>query len=304
MQDISHILMIRPASFEFNPETAINNAFQVDSGDTKETSENAMKEFDDFVETLIKNDIDVLIYQDKKDPHTPDSVFPNNWISFHENGTCCIYPMFAENRRNERNQEVIDLIKQKFEIFQTLDFTYFEENFLFNEGTGSMVLDRENKVAYACLSPRTSLKPLYAFCDAMNYTAVHFNAFGINNLPIYHTNVMMNIADQYVIICLDAISNPEEKKFISKAIHLTDKKILEISIKQMNSFAGNMLQVVNKRNEKILVMSKQAYESLTTQQIQELEKYNSILYSDLKTIETNGGGSARCMMAEIFLPLK
>jgi hypothetical protein len=296
--------MIRPAAFGFNPETAVNNVFQVNSGNTEDISKEAIKEFDGFVDILTKNEIDVVVYQDTIQPHTPDAVFPNNWVSFHEDGTCCIYPMFAENRRNERSKQVLELVKQKFQLTKIIDFTYLEDEMLFIEGTGSMVLDRENKIMYACISPRTSLKALYTFCDTMNYTAVHFNAFGINGIPVYHTNVMMSVAGDYVIACIDAINNPEEKKFITKAIHLTDKKLIEISVEQMNCFAGNMLQVINNKNEKILIMSKQAYESLTQQQIRELETFNSIVYANLKTIETNGGGSARCMMAEIFLPLK
>ena len=294
--------MIRPANFGYNAETAVNNSFQVNTGNLSETASNAILEFDAFVQKLRENGVDVLVYQDTKDPHTPDSIFPNNWISFHEEGVVCQFPMFAENRRKERNNAVIQLVKEKFTIKEQLDFTYFEAENLFNEGTGSMVLDRDHKIAYACLSPRTAIKPLQAFCKEMQYKAVCFNAFGENGDPVYHTNVMMCVADKYVVICLDAITNPQEKLMLSETIIATGKKIIPISITQMNSFAGNMLQVVNNKGQKILVMSHHAYESLYDEQANELQAFNTLLYASLNTIETNGGGSARCMMAEVFLP--
>jgi len=302
MQNTSHILMIRPVSFGYNAETAVNNSFQVNTGNIPETAAKAILEFDAFVQQLRDNGVDVLVYQDTIDPHTPDSIFPNNWISFHEEGIICQFPMFAENRRKERNNAVIQLVKEKFAIKELLDFTYFEADNLYNEGTGSMVLDRDHKIVYACLSPRTDVKPLQAFCKELQYRAVCFNAFGENGNPIYHTNVMMCVADQYVVICLDAITNPQEKLMVSESITGKGKKIMPISISQMNRFAGNMLQVVNNKGQKILVMSQQAYESLYDEQADELESFNPILYASLNTIETNGGGSARCMMAEVFLP--
>jgi hypothetical protein len=302
MQNTSHILMIRPVSFGYNAETAVNNSFQVNTGNFQETASKAILEFDAFVQKLRDNGVDVLVYQDIIDPHTPDSIFPNNWISFHEEGIICQYPMFAENRRKERNNAVIQLVKENFKVKEQVDFTYFEAENLYNEGTGSMVLDRDHKIAYACLSPRTDVKPLQAFCKEMQYKAVCFNAFGENGNPIYHTNVMMCVADRYVVICLDAITNPQEKLMVSESITGTGKKIIPISIAQMNNFAGNMLQVVNNKGQKILVMSHQAYESLYDEQADELESFNPILYASLNTIETNGGGSARCMMAEVFLP--
>jgi len=302
MQNTSHILMIRPVSFGYNAETAVNNSFQVNTGNLPETAAKAILEFDAFVQKLTDNGVDVLVYQDTKVPHTPDSIFPNNWISFHEDGIICQFPMFAENRRKERNSAVIQLVKEKFKVKEQLDFTYFEAENLYNEGTGSMVLDRDNKIAYACLSPRTAIKPLQAFCKEMQYKAVCFNAFGENGNPIYHTNVMMCVADRYVGICLDAITNPQEKLMVAECITGTGKKIIPISISQMNCFAGNMLQIANNKGGKILVMSHQAYESLYDEQADELESFNPILYASLNTIETNGGGSARCMMAEVFLP--
>ena len=304
MQNTSHILMIRPVSFGYNAETAVNNSFQVNSGNLSETASNAILEFDAFVQKLKENGVDVLVYQDTKDPHTPDSIFPNNWISFHEEGVICQFPMFAENRRKERNNAIIQLVKEKFTIKEQLDFTYFEAENLYNEGTGSMVLDRVNKIAYACLSPRTAIKPLQAFCKEMQYKAVCFNAFGENGNPIYHTNVMMCVADRYVVICLDAITNPQEKLMVAECITGTGKKIIPISINQMNSFAGNMLEVKNKIGETLIVMSESAFKSLNTNQKTSLEKYGKLVHAEIGTIETNGGGSARCMMAEIHLPLK
>lgn len=303
MQNTSQILMIRPVSFGYNAETAVNNGFQTNSGDAEQIAAKAKEEFDAFVQLLRQNDVNVLVYQDQEEPHTPDSIFPNNWISFHADCSICLFPMFAENRRKERNKEVIDLMQQKFVIQQSIDFSWFEKERQFNEGTGSMVLDRDYKLAFACLSPRTHLKPLRAFCEKMYYAPVTFSAFGSDGSPVYHTNVMMCVADQYVVICMESIRSNEDKKAVREAIAYTNKQLIEISIDQMNRFAGNMLQVIDGKGEKLLVMSKQAFESLTQEQVELLASYNRILYADLNTIETNGGGSARCMMAEIFLPL-
>jgi hypothetical protein len=304
MQNTSHILMIKPAVFAFNTETAANNSFQKMSGNSNETAQKALQEFDDFVQKLLQHGVDVIVWEDKPEPATPDAIFPNNWISFHEEGICCLYPMFAENRRQERDNGIIELLKNQFIVNEIIDFTAYEKDLIYNEGTGSMVLDRENKIAYACLSPRTHATAIYEFCDKMSYTAVVFNAYDILHQPIYHTNVMMSVADEYVIVCIESISNDDERKFVRKAIDLSDKKIIEISLEQMNHFAGNMLQVMNDKGEKILVMSQQAYNILTPQQIDKLQQYNTLLPVNLQTIETNGGGSARCMMAEIFLPVK
>lgn len=303
MQHSSHILMIKPVQFDFNSQTAVNNSFQSSSPDGEKQSR-ALAEFNQFIAVLEKNGIDVTVVEDTAEPHTPDSVFPNNWISFHPDGRIVLYPMFAENRRLERKQHVLEAIQQKFLIRQTIDLTHFEKEGLFLEGTGSMVLDREQQIAYACLSPRTMERPLAAFCAAMGYRSVSFTAVDGNGDPIYHTNVMMCVADEYVIICLDCLPDETEKQTLVNSFRETDKEIIPISYDQVNHFAGNMLQVHNRSGEKWLVMSSQAYHSLTAGQIALIEKYNPILHSDIKTIETNGGGSARCMMAEIFLPEK
>ena len=299
MQNTNKILMIRPVGFTYNAETAGNNLFQV-AGNADNAQQNALEEFDAFVETLRKNDINVTVINDTPEPHTPDSIFPNNWISFHENNTAILYPMYAENRRAERKQHVKDFISQNFNKKNIINLTAFEKENLFLEGTGSMVLDRENRIAYACISPRTNKQVLDSFCEKMNYTACTFEANDENGNQIYHTNVMMCVADKFVVICLDAITNEEEKKQVIKTIEQTSKEIISISFKQMNCFAGNMLQLQNIKEEKLLVMSAQAFHSLSNGQIATLKKYNQIIYSDLETIETNGGGSARCMIAEVF----
>lgn len=303
MQHTSHLLMIKPVQFSFNAETAVNNSFQ-NKSDQSNVQAKAKAEFELFIQVLRSHDIDVTVVEDTPDPHTPDSIFPNNWISFHDDGSICLYPMFAINRRLERKPSVLAAVEQKFSITNTHDFTKHENESFFLEGTGSMVLDRDKRIAYACLSPRTNQVVLSEFCHAMHYTGVSFIAVDAAGDPIYHTNVMMCVADEYVVICLDSIINLTEQEIVKNAITNSGKMIIEIGFNQMNHFAGNMLQVHNSRGEKFLVMSSQAYHSLTTEQINQIEYFNPIIHSDISTIETNGGGSARCMMAEIFLPLK
>ncbi len=301
-QTTSHLLMIKPINFGFNAETAVNNAFQIENAD-KDVQEKALKEFNDFVTLLQSNGVDVTVVEDTAVPHTPDSIFPNNWVSFHQDGTMLLYPMYAENRRSERKEHVIKKIAKKFSIRRQIDLSNYEEQNLFLEGTGSMVLDRENRIAYACLSPRTNEKLLAEFCRNMNYTPVVFNASDGNSQAIYHTNVLMCIADRYAVICLECITEPAQKELVINSLINTNKEVVAITLKQMNFFAGNMLQVENDKGEKLLVMSTQAYKALTNDQVHQLSQYNRIIHSPLLTIETNGGGSARCMMAEVHLPL-
>lgn len=303
MQTTSHLLMIRPVNFGYNAETAVNNSFQV-AGHDANAQVNAVKEFDELVEKLRNHGIDVNVVNDTPEPYTPDSIFPNNWISFHTKGTICLYPMFAINRRNERKQGVIDTIKSRFQVTDTVDFTGYEGDNLFLEGTGSMVLDRDNKIAYACLSPRTDLKVLNAFGEQMDFDIVPFIAVDALGKEIYHTNVMMCVADRYVVICIDSISDEKQRNEVTESIKRSGKEIITISYKQMESFAGNMLQVENAEGKKFLVMSSQAYYSLNPEQLRKLESYNEIIHSPLENIETNGGGSARCMIAEVFLDVK
>jgi hypothetical protein len=300
MQNTNTVLMIRPVHFAYNAETAVNNKFQV-AGNEEAAQAKALEEFDAFVEKLRSNDIDVTVVNDTPDPHTPDSIFPNNWISFHEDGTVVLYPMYAANRRAERKQHVLDVINNKFNIKSKIDLTAQEQSNIFLEGTGSMVLDRDNKIAYACLSERTHINALEDWCDQFGFTSCTFKATDAHGDEIYHTNVMMCVADKYAVICLDSIANNNERETVIDTITKTGKEIIAISIEQMNRFAGNMLQLQNKKGEKILVMSQQAYDALSYEQISRLEKYNRILSAKLDSIEINGGGSARCMIAEIFL---
>ncbi len=293
--------MIRPVSFGYNAQTAVNNAFQV-KGEQEAVQSQALKEFDDFVAVLRQNKVDVLVVEDTPEPHTPDSIFPNNWVSFHANGKVLLYPMFAKNRRAERKEHVLNKVMEKFKVRKQIDLSSYEADELFLEGTGSMVLDRDNRIAYACISPRTNEKVLADFCLQMRYKPVIFDAVDGNDQPIYHTNVMMCVADKYIVICLDSIHNKEHKKTVITTIEQSRKKIIPISLEQMNHFAGNMLQLENHSGKKLLIMSTQAYESLSPAQVKELTQYNPIIHSSLTTIEKNGGGSARCMMAEIHLP--
>ena len=302
MQTTSHILMIRPVNFAFNAETATNNAFQVKNDETNVQGK-ALKEFDELVALLRKNGVDVTVVEDTPEPNTPDSIFPNNWISFHGDGTVLLYPMYASNRRAERKEHVLEKIDEHFVVKKKIDLSYNESNNLFLEGTGSMVLDRDNRLVFACLSPRTNRKVLDEFCNKMNYEAVVFHSVDKTGQPIYHTNVMMCIADNYVVICPDSIRDVEEKNKVIAAIQKTGKEIIDINYEQLDHFAGNMLQIESGKGEKLLVMSTQAFQSLSKKQVQKLEGYNRIIHAPLNTIEVNGGGSARCMMAEVHLPL-
>lgn len=303
MQTTNHLLMIRPVDFKFNEQTAGNNKFQQNS-QQGDVHAKALAEFDGFTEILRNNGVDVTVVNDSLQPETPDSIFPNNWISFHEDGSVFLYPMFSENRRLERRKEIIHGVSEKFEINHINDLSFYEKQVLFLEGTGSMVLDRQNKIAYACLSLRTNQEVLNNFCLLSGFTAVSFQAVDATNFPIYHTNVMMCVADQYVVCCLASINNLHEKEELIACFEKSGKMIIDISFDQMNHFAGNMLQVENIKGEKLLVMSEQALKSLHTTQINQLESFNKIITAPIYTIEQNGGGSARCMLAEIHLRKK
>ncbi|MBA5630163.1 citrulline utilization hydrolase CtlX [Moheibacter lacus] len=302
------ILMIEPIDFRFNEETAVNNYFQNQTEEKNETvQEKALAEFNAMVTKLREHGVKVITLKDTFEPHTPDSIFPNNWISFHENGMIALYPMFAQNRREERREdEVLELLdKNGFEAEEIMDYTDAENDEIFLEGTGSIILDRENKLAYAAISPRTDEELFIEFCEDFEYTPVIFEAnqtVGDERMPIYHTNVMMCVADQYAVICLDTIDDKSEKKQVVSSLKESGKDIIDITEEQMNQFAGNMLQVGGIGTSKFLVMSQTAYDSLTQEQIQKIEKYNPIISVDISTIEKLGGGSARCMMAEVFLP--
>ncbi|RFZ94232.1 amidinotransferase [Mucilaginibacter conchicola] len=300
-QSTSNILMIRPVAFGFNAQTAESNAFQNRDDDQQAVQQKAVEEFDGFVSVLRDNGVNVTVINDTPEPHTPDSIFPNNWVSFHENGDIILYPMQAENRRLERREDIIRQLEENFAANHVIDLSRFEQKNEFLEGTGSMVLDRVNKVAYACLSPRTNAEVLKAFCDYTGYTAVTFDAFDQNGQAIYHTNVLMALGTAFAVVCLDSITDASEKELVIKSLQNVGKEIVDITFDQMNHFAGNMLEVKNAAGETLVVMSKAAFDSLTVEQKASLEKYGKLVYADITTIETNGGGSARCMMAEVHL---
>ncbi|AEI49538.1 citrulline utilization hydrolase CtlX [Runella slithyformis] len=306
-QATSHILMIRPVRFAFNEETAESNAFQnVEmAAKTKEAAQQeALEEFDHMVSQLTAAGVEVIVYEDTPEPFTPDSIFPNNWISFHQSGKVVLYPMQAPNRRLERRMDIIDDLRNRFHVEEIIDLSSFEQQEKYLEGTGSMVLDRRYKIAYACLSPRTHQEVLDAFVEATGYKVVTFNAVDANGKAVYHTNVVMCVGDAFAVVCLQSIPDPDERLMVREELEKTGKQVIEITLEQMNSFAGNMLMVNNKRGEKILVMSTQAFESLTAKQRDEIDDYAVLLHVDLSVIEGNGGGSARCMMAEVHLPEK
>lgn len=301
--------MIRPVQFRMNEQTAVNNYFQEDINlRNAEINEKAQAEFDNFVEKLRGKGVNVIVEDDDEKGDTPDSVFPNNWVSFHESGNVAIYPMFAENRRKERREEVfMRLESEGFQIDNIVDYTSAEDEGLFLEGTGSVLMDRVNERAYCALSPRADEELFIEFCEDFEYTPVVFTANQTVNgerMAIYHTNVMMCLAENFCVICLDSIDDKKERKNVAKHLKATRKEIIEISEEQMHQFAGNMLQVLGSDNKRLLVMSAAAHNSLNKSQIDRIEKHCEIVSSDLETIETCGGGSARCMMAEVFLPRK
>lgn len=302
-QSTSHILMIRPVNFGFNEQTAGSNAFQNKAAQKNDANQIAQKEFDGMVKTLRENGVDVTVVDDTTEPHTPDSIFPNNWVSFHSDGQVFLYPMQAENRRLERREDIINGLEDNFKVKHVIDLSRCEEDGKFLEGTGSMVLDRENKTAYACISPRTDRDVLELFCREANYKPVTFDAVDEKGQAIYHTNVLMCIGSGFAVICLESIPNPHEKLVVKDSLVSTQKEIIDISFNQMNHFAGNMLEVKNKAGETLIVMSKSAHDVLLEEQKNVLKNFGKLVYADIATIETLGGGSARCMMAEVHLPV-
>ena len=309
-QVTSEIFMIRPKHFNFNHETAKNNHFQKEEKTlkNKEILQNAISEFEELVKKIKQKNIKVEIFEDREDVITTDSIFPNNWISLHKDGKIYLYPMFSEIRRKEKRIDLINYYRDEgYLINETIDLGKYEKENKFLEGTGSMVLDRENKLCYAATSERTSIEVLNKFCETSGYEAIAFKSyqtFKNKRKEIYHTNVMMCIADKYAIICLDSIDNIDERKYVIKKLIESKKEIIEINEKQCNNFAGNMLQLKNNENKKFLIMSKSAYDSLSKEQLKLITSYNEIIYSSLDTIEKLGGGSARCMITENFLRRK
>ena len=300
------VLMIRPVRFRTNEETIVNNYFQKGINITQEEiNRKAQQEFDTLVQKLREVGVHVIQVEDIYEQDTPDSIFPNNWISFHNNGDVAIYPMFAENRRRERREDILDIVEEAgFEIENVFDYTEAENDGIFLEGTGAMVVDRLHRKAYCALYPRASEELFIEFCEDFEYTPVIFRAFQKTDgelKPIYHTNVMMALGTTFAIVCLDTIEDKNERKNVLNHLKEDKKEIITISREQVDYYAGNMLEVKGKEHS-YLVMSQTAYQSLTPQQIEAIERHTQILYSDLSTIEICGGGSARCMLAEVFLP--
>ena len=302
---VNSILMIRPFNFRFNSETAKNNYFQKQSISAVEENilKKSINEFDQLVVKLKSCGFNVHVFQDDHKNDTPDSVFPNNWITFHENKKIAIYPMFAKNRRMERDERVIKFLEAKNLVFESVyDYTSAENDGLYLEGTGSMVLDRYNKKAYCSLSERTNENLIIEFCNDFNYMPIVFNSFqtsGKKRKPIYHTNVMMCLAHKYCVICLSSIDCKKQKELVRQSLTYDNKEIIEISEAQLNLFAGNMIELINNSGS-FLFMSQSAYISLTENQIHKISKYSKIIYTSVSTIENCGGGSVRCMIAEIF----
>jgi hypothetical protein len=301
MQITDTILMVRPANFGFNEQTAESNSFQ--SKDTQRDDQairtKAIEEFDVFVAQLREAGVNVEVVEDTPTPIKPDAIFPNNWFSTHANGYTILYPMMTPNRRLERREDLINLVKSKYGFTKSLDFSAEEINGRILEGTGSMILDRPNLLVYACISPRTDETLLDEYCKRIGYKKVAFTALDDDLQEIYHTNVMMALGTDFVVICLDSVKNMTSRAMLLDYFEETGKDVIEISMEQMNNFAGNMLQVKG-NGATHLVMSKRAFEALNDDQIEQIQIHTNILYADLHTIETYGGGSARCMMAEIF----
>ena len=300
------VLMVRPVRFRMNEETVVNNYFQEEMDlKNEEINRQAQQEFDAFVHKLREVGVKVIGVDDIYEQNTPDSVFPNNWITFHQNGNVAIYPMFAENRRRERREDILDKVEEEgFLIENVYDYTDAEQENIFLEGTGAMVLDRVHRKAYCALSPRADEELFIEFCEDFEYTPVIFKAYQEvdgKQVPIYHTNVMMALGEDFAIVCLDTITNKSERKNLLHHLKEDKKEIISITPEQMCQYAGNMIQVQGK-DSTYLVMSDTAYNALSPQQIQTIEKYTQILHSNLETIETCGGGSARCMLAEVFNP--
>lgn len=298
------ILMVRPMHFGFNPQTAESNTFQENdqSLSKQEITERAIQEFDGFVQKLRSKGIEVIVAQDNDTPLKTDAVFPNNWVTFHESGCVALYPICAPSRRLERSNHVLEeVFKVKPHKRIYLDLVKLEKENKFLEGTGSLIMDRQHQIVYACLSPRSSIQAIDKFCEVFECEKVVFTSTDKKGIQIYHTNVMMALGEDFVVICMDSIADKDEKAMLQQYFKNTGKTIIEITFDQMYAFAGNMLQVKSKTGERYLVMSEQAYKSLYSEQIKLIKQHTNILYAPIYTIEKYGGGSTRCMMAEVFL---
>lgn len=308
-QITNQLMMVRPVAFHMNEQTAVNNFFQKawDGGTKEAIQQKALKEFNDLVALLKLEGVKVTIFEDTEEPATPDSIFPNNWVSFHEDGKVRLYPMFAPNRREERRNDIISRLKKQFHIKKVVNLVKWESKRAYLEGTGSVLLDRQNEIVYAALSDRTMEEPLNDFCNGIGYELVPFHAnqtVSEARLPIYHTNVMMCLGEKFAVVCMDSIDDDLEKERLEDSLVDTGKEIIEISEEQAEQFAGNMIQVIGRNERRLIVMSSAAYFSLDRTQISSLSAHGNLIYSDIKVIEMLGGGSVRCMLAEIFLEQK
>jgi len=302
MQSTKNILLIRPSNFDFNSETEESNAFQIKVNESEEViKQKAFAEFEVFASTLKSKGINVFVFDDTVLPAKPDAIFPNNWVTFHSDGTVILYPMFALNRRHERRQDIIESLKKNFKVSNVVDLSKYEKENKFLEGTGSIVFDHDSKIAYACLSPRTDKELFIRVCDYLHYKPVYFHSHDKAGKEIYHTNVMMCIGEKFAVICLDTITDKQERENVSHSLADTGHQLIEITFEQMNHFAGNMLAIQTNDDKNILALSQSSFDSLTTNQRQEIEKFCELVPLSIKTIETIGGGSARCMIAEVFL---
>jgi hypothetical protein len=299
MHFASTILMVRPASFGFNEQTAVNNAFQQRLSPA-DIQHKVLKEFDGMVASIRSAGVEVIVLEDTAEPPKPDAIFPNNWFCTLSDGSLALFPMFATNRRQERRKDIIDKLMHDFKVTELEDWTAHEDHYLYLEGTGSMVMDHANKIIYACLSERTNALLLHQFGERIGYEVISFNAKDKTGLPVYHTNVMMCIGNGFCLACDEIIDGGDIDAFL-ESINKTKTKLISIRYDQVLNFAGNMLQLQNQPGEYILVMSRSAFDSLDNDQKETLEEYTRLLPVDIKAIETIGGGSARCMMAEIFL---
>ena len=299
------VLMIRPVRFESNPLTAASNQFQGGTdASAAEQQRAARSEFDGLVDLLRENGVEVVVVEDTAEPHTPDSIFPNNWVSFHADGRVVLYPMEAENRRTERRLDVVEKLDAEygFTVREVVDLSRHEDEGRFLEGTGSMVLDRVNRVAYACQSSRTQLDALGDFAQRMEYDVVAFDAVDRNGVPIYHTNVLMNVGEELAVICDEAITRREQREAVLQRLQGTGHEIISLTYDQLEAFAGNMLELRSKDGERLMAMSRQAFMSLTPEQRSRLERNARVIAAPIDSIEASAGGSVRCMLAEVHLP--
>jgi len=304
-QAASALMMVRPVRFCFNKETAVDNSFQKDcSSDIESTQAKAVQEFDNYVEILKSKGVEVAVFQDTLEPHTPDSIFCNNWISYHEDGTIVLYPMKAQNRRLERREDIIEGIEKQFnyKITNRIDITEGENNDIFLEGTGSIIFDYINKIAYAGISQRTDKELFEKICKKIGYKPHTFTSVDENGKEIYHTNVMMCLGERFAMVCTQSIPDVAEREALVRSLEETGHEVIHLSYQQIGGFAGNALEVCNKEGNRFLIVSKQGYDSLTVEQKAMVEQYDEIIPVPLETIETNGGGSARCMICDIRLP--